>query len=151
MDWKPDITVAAVVAREHRFLVVEERIAGRLVLNQPAGHVEDNESVITAVIRETLEETAWQFTPEALVGVYCWRKPDSQHDTLRFAITGQVTNHNALATLDQPIVATHWLTREELLHRQDQLRTPLVLRCIDDFLTGQRSALAGIADLRDLR
>jgi 8-oxo-dGTP pyrophosphatase MutT (NUDIX family) len=151
MDWKPDITVAAVVARERRFLIVEERIAGRLVLNQPAGHVEDNESLIAAVVRETLEETAWQFAPEALVGVYCWRKPHSQHDTLRFAIAGSVSGHDALATLDQPVVANHWLTREELLHRPDQLRTPLVLRCIDDYLAGQRSALAGIADLRDLR
>jgi 8-oxo-dGTP pyrophosphatase MutT (NUDIX family) len=151
MEWKPDITVAAVVARERRFLIVEERIAGKRVLNQPAGHVEDNESVIAAVIRETREETAWQFAPEALVGVYCWRKPDSQHDTLRFAITGQVSDHNALAALDQPIITTHWLTREELLHRQEQLRTPLVLRCIDDFLAGHCSALTGIADLRDLR
>ena len=151
MDWKPDITVAAVVARERRFLMVEERIGGRVVLNQPAGHVEDNESVIAAVIRETLEETSWQFVPEALVGVYCWRKPASQHDTLRFAITGQVANHNALAVLDQPVIATHWLTREDLLQRQEQLRTPLVLRCIDDFLAGQCSALTGIADLRDLR
>jgi 8-oxo-dGTP pyrophosphatase MutT (NUDIX family) len=151
MDWKPDITVAAVVAREQRFLIVEERIAGKLVLNQPAGHVEHDETVIAAVVRETLEETAWQFAPQALVGVYCWRKADSQHDTLRFAITGSVSNHNPQAVLDSPVVAAHWLTREELLHRPDQLRTPLVLRCIDDFVAGQRSSLSGISDLREFR
>ena len=151
MSWNPDITVAAVVERDARFLIVEERIGGALVFNQPAGHVENNESVLAAIIREMREETAWRFRPEALIGMYCWRQSHSQPDTLRFAICGSVSDHDALANLDPPVVANHWLTRAELQARQSQLRTPLVLRCIDDYLAGQRGPLSSIADLRDLR
>ena len=89
MVWKPDVTVAALIERERRFLLVEERIRGRLVLNQPAGHLEDGESLLDAVVRETLEETAWQFSPEALLGIYQWRSPRG-HTTLRIAFTGSV-------------------------------------------------------------
>ncbi|HEY1724881.1 MAG TPA: NUDIX hydrolase [Steroidobacteraceae bacterium] len=140
MVWKPDVTVAAIVERDGRFLLVEERIRGRLVLNQPAGHLEDGESLLAAVARETLEETAWHFTPEALLGVYQWRSPRG-HSTLRFAFIGSVRAHEPQRALDPPVIATHWLEREQLLREAARLRTPLVLRCIDDYLGGQRLAL----------
>jgi 8-oxo-dGTP pyrophosphatase MutT (NUDIX family) len=149
MNWRPVITVAAVVERDAHFLIVEERIDGALVFNQPAGRVEDNESLLSAVIREMREETAWRFRPEALVGIYTWRKSGSQQDTLRFAITGSVADHDGQATLDHPIIATHWLTRAELVRRTPQLRSPLVLRCVDDYLAGRRGPLASLADLRE--
>jgi 8-oxo-dGTP pyrophosphatase MutT (NUDIX family) len=113
MVWKPDVTVAAIIERSGRFLLVEERIRGRLVLNQPAGHLEDGEALLDAVIRETLEETAWQFTPEALLGVYQWRSARG-HTTLRFAFTGTVQGYDAGRPLDPPIVTTHWLAPEEI-------------------------------------
>jgi 8-oxo-dGTP pyrophosphatase MutT (NUDIX family) len=140
MVWKPDVTVAAVIERSGRFLLVEERIRGRLVLNQPAGHLEDGESLLEAVVRETLEETAWHFTPESLLGIYQWRSPRG-HSTLRFAFTGSVLGHDAARPLDPPVVATHWFARPEIAQRAAQLRTPLVLGCIDDWLAGRRLPL----------
>lgn len=144
MVWKPDVTVAALVERAGRFLIVEERIGGRLVLNQPAGHVEDGESLRAAVIRETLEETAWHFEPVALLGLYLWRSSRG-HSTLRIAFIGSVSAHEAQRSLDPPVLAAHWLSRSELQARQAQLRTPLVLRCIDDFVAGQRLPLSALA------
>jgi 8-oxo-dGTP pyrophosphatase MutT (NUDIX family) len=149
MVWKPDVTVAAVIERSGRFLLVEERIRGRLVLNQPAGHLEDGESLLEAVVRETLEETAWGFTPESLLGIYQWRSPRG-HSTLRIAFTGSVQGHDAARPLDPPVVTTHWFAREEILQRATQLRTPLVLRCIDDWLAGRRLPLDALtAELSD--
>jgi 8-oxo-dGTP pyrophosphatase MutT (NUDIX family) len=149
MVWKPDVTVAAVIERNGRFLLVEERIRGRLVLNQPAGHLEDGESLLDAVVRETLEETAWRFTPEWLLGIYQWRSPRG-HTTLRFAFTGSVHGHDAARPLDPPIVTTHWFARAEIAQRAPQLRTPLVLRCIDDWLAGRRLPLEALtAELAD--
>jgi 8-oxo-dGTP pyrophosphatase MutT (NUDIX family) len=150
MSWRPDITVAAVVERDHRFLIVEEHIDGHRVYNQPAGHVEPGESPLNAVIRETLEETAWQLTPTCLIGAYAWRKPGTTNDTLRIAFAGSVDKHDAARPLDHPVIATHWLTRSELLARASELRTALVLRCVDDYLAGQRLPLAAITDLRGL-
>ena len=143
MVWKPEVTVAAIIERDGRFLLVEERIRGRLVLNQPAGHLEDGEALLDAVIRETLEETGWQFTPEALLGVYQWRSPRG-HTTLRLAFTGTVHGYDAARPLDPPIVTTHWFAREEIAQRAARLRTPLVLRCIEDYLAGRRLPLDAI-------
>ncbi len=144
MVWKPEVTVAAVAERDGRFLLVEERIRGRLVLNQPAGHLEEGESLLQAVVRETLEETAWNFQPQWLLGVYLWRS-QRRHTTLRFAFIGTAGHFEPGRTLDPPVVATHWLTRAAVAAQSDRLRTPLVLRCIDDYLGGQRSPLATIA------
>jgi 8-oxo-dGTP pyrophosphatase MutT (NUDIX family) len=144
MAWKPDVTVAALTERDGRFLVVEERIGGRIVINQPAGHVEDGESLLAAVVRETLEETAWRFVPESLLGLYLWRSPRG-HSTLRIAFTGSVDTHDAQRSLDPPVLAAHWLSRAQLAQRSSQLRTPLVLRCIDDYLAGRRLPLAAVA------
>ena len=145
MVWKPDVTVAAVIERDGRFLLVEEIIRGRRVFNQPAGHVEDREGLLAAVVRETLEETTGHFIPQALLGLYLWRGAGG-HSTLRIAFTGTVERFDAQRGLDPPVIATHWLTPAQLLERQRQLRTPLVTRCIEDYLAGRRLPLAAIAD-----
>jgi 8-oxo-dGTP pyrophosphatase MutT (NUDIX family) len=146
LNWQPDITVAAVIERGQRFLIVEEQIKTRAVLNQPAGHVERGESLLMAVRRETLEESAWHFTPEWLTGIYLWRHPRSGRDTLRFTFCGSIEAHDPTRRLDHPVIATHWLTRDELLVRAATLRTPVVMRCIDDYLAGQRLPLTAISE-----
>jgi 8-oxo-dGTP pyrophosphatase MutT (NUDIX family) len=143
----PEITVAGVTENGGRFLVVEERINRRLVFNQPAGHVEHGESLLTAVIREVREETAWRFLPKALVGVYLWRSPASGVTTMRFAFEGSVADHDSTQPLDHGIVGTHWLSRSDLLEREDRLRSPLVMRCVEDYLGGQRLPLDSVANL----
>jgi 8-oxo-dGTP pyrophosphatase MutT (NUDIX family) len=143
----PDITVAAVTETAGRFLVVEERINRRLVFNQPAGHVEHGETLLAAVVREVREETAWAFEPQALLGVYLWRNPASGRGYMRFAFTGKVKDHNAAQPLDRGIVRTHWLSREDLQQREPRLRSPLVMRCIEDYLGGTRLPLEPIAKL----
>jgi 8-oxo-dGTP pyrophosphatase MutT (NUDIX family) len=147
MPRPPDITVAALAERQGRFLLVEERIARRLVFNQPAGHVERGETLLEAVARETREETAWRFISEAFLGAYLWRHPGTGRASLRFAFIGSVADHDALQPLDHGILRTHWLTRGQLLEREARLRSPLVLRCIDDYLAGQRQPLDGIGHL----
>jgi 8-oxo-dGTP pyrophosphatase MutT (NUDIX family) len=149
MVWKPDVTVAALIERDGCFLVVEERIGRRIVINQPAGHVEDGETLEAAVRRETLEETAWHFTPQALLGLYLWRSPRG-HSTLRIAFVGSVEGFESERTLDPPVLRTHWLTREQLAERRAKLRTPLVLRCVDDYLAGKRLPLSALVAMQTL-
>jgi 8-oxo-dGTP pyrophosphatase MutT (NUDIX family) len=144
---QPEITVAAIAEAQGRFLLVEERINNRLVINQPAGHVEHGESLLAAVIREAREETAWLFAPQELIGVYRWTNPRNGQTTMRFAFGGTVADHNAAQPLDDGIVGTHWLSRAELLGHQDRLRSPLVMRCIDDYLGGRRVPLSEVAHL----
>jgi len=146
MVWKPDATVAAVIERDGRFLLVEERIRGRLVFNQPAGHLEDGESLLAAVVREVYEETAWVFEPQWLLGIYLWRSPNGQ-TTLRFGFSGSIRDFDPGHKLDRPIVQTHWLTRDEIDARAERLRSPLVQRCIEDYLRGARLPLTAIATL----
>ena len=147
MPLKPDITVAAVTEADGRFLVVEERINQRLVFNQPAGHVELGETLLEAVIREVREETAWLFEPVSMLGAYLWRNPSNGRATLRFAFTGAVSDHRAAQPLDKGIITTHWLSRGELLEREPRLRSPLVIRCVDDYLGGKRLPLDSVAYL----
>ncbi|MDE2052987.1 MAG: NUDIX hydrolase [Gammaproteobacteria bacterium] len=143
----PEITVAAVTRADGRFLVVEERIDRRLVINQPAGHVEPGETLLEAVVREVREETAWLFTASELVGVYLWRHPGTGRTTKRFAFSGAVSDHREGQQLDEGIVGTHWLTPDELKAREPQLRSPLVLRCVEDYLAGRRQPVAAAAAL----
>lgn len=147
MPKSPEITVAAVAEADGRFLVVEERINRRLVFNQPAGHVEQGETLLQAVVREVREETAWRFEPHALIGVYLWRNPASGRTTMRFAFSGAVADHDTAQTLDRGIVRTHWLSRSELVQREPQLRSPLVLRCIEDYLGRPHAPLEGVGAL----
>lgn len=147
MACNPEVTVAAVVERNGRFLCVEELISGRLVLNQPAGHLEDHETLLEAVIRETREETAWRFHPEALVGIYLWRSPDTERSFLRFAFCGTVDDHRADLPLDAGIQRALWLSREQLLAQAGRLRSPMVMRCLDDHALGRRWPLATVAAL----
>jgi 8-oxo-dGTP pyrophosphatase MutT (NUDIX family) len=147
MSRTPEITVAAVTLTGERFLFVEERINQRLVINQPAGHVERGESLVDAVIREVREETAWRFEPQALLGVYLWRRPSARRATLRFAFTGTVSDHDARRRLDRGIVRTHWLSAAELRAHEGRLRSPLVLRCVEDYLAGNLDSLERVARL----
>ena len=147
MRWNPDVTVAAVVERDGRFLVVEELVGGRLVLNQPAGHLEHDETLIEAVVRETREETAWRLQPEALIGVYLWRNPADGRGFLRFAFCGSVDDHDARQPLDTGIQRALWLGSAELRTKPSRLRSPLVLRCLDDYLAGRRQPLETVASL----
>lgn len=142
--FRPDVTVAAVVPRDDgRFLLVEERVRGQLVLNQPAGHLEPAETLVQAAVRETLEEAAWEIEPEAYLGTYQWTAPDGAH-FLRFAFIARATRHHADRALDDGIVAALWLGPEELRARSDQLRSPLVLRAVEDYLAGVRLPLEAV-------
>ncbi|MGH8495239.1 MAG: NUDIX hydrolase [Gammaproteobacteria bacterium] len=138
MVWKPDVTVAAVVERQGKFLLVEERVSGRLVFNQPAGHLEDGETLREAVIRETWEETARHFEPEALIGIYLWRNRARRRSFLRIAFCGSCRDHDPDQPLDEGILRSVWLTRADLAARSSRLRSPMVLRCVDDYLAGAR-------------
>jgi ADP-ribose pyrophosphatase YjhB (NUDIX family) len=139
--WKPNVTVAAVVEREGRFLVVEEETADGLRFNQPAGHLEEGESLVDGTIRETLEETAYRFAPEFLVGVYQWQVPDGGVTYLRFAFGGAVVGAPTGSKLDDGIVRAVWMTHDELRECAVRHRSPLVLQCVDDWIAGRRYAL----------
>ncbi|MDH5184850.1 MAG: NUDIX hydrolase [Gammaproteobacteria bacterium] len=138
MIWKPRLTVAAVIERDMHFLMVEETIAGTSTLNQPAGHVEEGESLVEAVIRETLEETAWTFQPEYLLGIYRWVH-DNGDTFIRASFSGIVTDFNDQLTLDPDIDAAKWLSMDDLLQaeQQQRFRSPLVMRCISDYQQGK--------------
>ena len=145
MIWKPHVTVAAVLERDGKFLLVEEETNEGIRFNQPAGHLECRESLIDAAIRETLEETAYSFIPRYLVGVYNWRSEAKDMTYLRFAFGGEVAGHDAQRELDQGIIAAHWLTLDEIYALESRHRSPLVLRCIDDWRAGKRYPLELIA------
>ena len=139
--WKPSVTVAAIVEREGRFLLVEEKTDDGLMLNQPAGHLEANESLVEGAAREALEETAYEFTPEYLVGVYRWQHPERDLTYLRFAFAGRLGTHHPERTLDTGIVRALWLTAAEVRASRGRHRSPLVVRCIEDYQRGARAPL----------
>lgn len=141
------ITVAAIAEQDGRFLCVEERVAGELRINQPAGHLEIGESLTQAVVREALEETGCNFHPKSLLGMYLWRVPGSELTYLRAAFGGEVGEADPHRALDSGIERTLWLRRDEIIARQAQWRSPLVLRCIDDHLSGRRYPLDVLVDL----
>ncbi len=148
MLWKPNVVVAAILERDGKFLLVEELANDKLVYNQPAGHLDPGETLLTAVRRETLEETAWTMEPEGLVGVYLMEAKEIGTTYLRFCFHGRLLAHDPARKLDKEIVRTVWLSREELVQAAARHRSPLVLRCVDDYLAGQRHPLALIHDLR---
>jgi len=141
MHSRIDVTVAAVIEEMERFLLVEEEVGGRRVLNQPAGHLEPGESLIEAVIREVGEETGYLFRPDRVVGIYLWPCDSAERSYLRVCFVGSATPPAEIPILDTGIIATHWLTRAQLRNPQHALRSPLVLRCIDDYCRGVRYPL----------
>ena len=147
MRWSPAVTVAAVIRRDDRYLMVEEQPDGRPVVNQPAGHLEAGESIIAAVCREVLEETGRRFEPNVLIGIYRWTVPGSDRTYLRFCFTGSVSEPIDDHTLDPDITTTHWMTRTEIAAGSVPPRSPLVLRCIDDAANGAAIPLSALAEL----
>jgi len=147
MVWKPRVTVAVVAERHNRFLMVEEEIHEAVRFNQPAGHLEDGESLVDAAIRECLEETAWQFQPEALVGIYRWRCTERNDTFLRVTFCGTCTVEDRQRPLDTGILAAHWLTLEEIRSRSNLMRSPMVIQSIEDYLDRKRYPLELLTDM----
>lgn len=146
MVWKPHVTVAAIAERDGRFLLIEEEIKGRRVLNQPAGHLERGETLPAAVARETLEESGHRFRPAGVTGLYRWTTP-TRKTYLRVCFHGTVSDYDPARPLDQGIVGPLWLSREEVAERAPHLRSPMVLRCIDDYLAGCHYPLGLLVEL----
>ncbi len=147
MIWKPNTTVAAIVEQDGKFLLVEEETADGMRLNQPAGHLEDGETMLQAVVRETSEETAYDFTPKFLLGVYHWRHPNKDLTYLRFAFIGSVSNHRPEQKLDDGIIRAVWLSLDELRATTAIHRSPQVLCCVEHYLAGQRFPLSVLTHL----
>lgn len=145
--WQPDVTVATVVVRDGRFLMVEETAHGRLVLNQPAGHLEPDETLLQAAVRETMEETAWEVKLTAFIGAYQWQAPETGRHYLRMAFAADPVSHYPGRELDEGIVQALWLTPDELASEQSRHRSPLVWRVLEDYLAGQRHPLALLSNL----
>jgi 8-oxo-dGTP pyrophosphatase MutT (NUDIX family) len=139
--WKPNVTVAALVERDGRFLVVEEETNDGIRINQPAGHLDKGESLVDACAREALEETAWHFRPTALVGVYQWPRPKGDITYLRFAFAGELGEEEVGRALDAGILRAVWLTATEIEASRVRHRSPLIWQCVQDWLSGRRFPL----------
>ena len=142
--WQPDVTVATLVVRDGRLLMVEERVRGELVLNKPDGHLEQDESLIDAAKRETLEETGWEVDPIAFVGAYQWKSPDTGRHYLRMAFEAVAHRHQTDRALDEGIERALWMAPDELLAARERHRSPLVWRVVEDYLAGRRYPLAAL-------
>jgi 8-oxo-dGTP pyrophosphatase MutT (NUDIX family) len=147
MIWKPNTTVAAIVEQNGQFLLVEEETADGIRLNQPAGHLENGETLLQAVVRETREETAYQFQPEALLGIYQWKHPAKDLTYMRFAFMGSVTDHQPQQKLDDGILRAVWLSAAEIRDSAAIHRSPQVLICVEHYLAGQRFPLTALTHL----
>jgi 8-oxo-dGTP pyrophosphatase MutT (NUDIX family) len=143
MIWKPNVTVAAIIEQDGKYLLVEEEpeAGAGLFLNQPAGHLDPGESILQGAIRETLEETAYTFVPEYLLGIYQWHSQRADTTYLRFAFYGRVTNHDAARVLDYGIARAAWFGFDEIRQMIDRHRSPLVMQCIQDHMAGKRYPL----------
>ena len=145
--FRPSVTVAAIVERDGRYLLVRERTRSGLRFNQPAGHLEPGETLAAAAARETLEESGWRVEPTALVGIYRWQAPDDGATFLRFAYAARPIERASAPVLDEAIVEVHWLGYDEIVARRAEHRSPLVLECIDDFRAGLRYPAALVRDV----
>lgn len=145
--WKPNATVAAIIEQDGKFLLIEEETSRGNRYNQPAGHLENNETLIQAVIRETLEESAYDFTPDALLGIYHFKHAHDDVTYLRFSFTGKLGKHHASQTLDDGIIRTVWMSVDEIREQAHLMRSSHVLTCIEDYLAGKRYPLDVISHL----
>jgi len=144
---RPAATVATIVVQDSAFLLVEEETRLGVRLNQPAGHLEAGETLVDAAVRETLEETGYRVMPTALVGIYRWQAPETGATFLRFAFAGEIVAHEADRALDDGILRALWLSYDELVARRAMHRSPLVLRCVDDYRAGTRRPLDHITEM----
>ena len=144
---RPVVTVATIVDRDGAYLFVEEETSVGVRINQPAGHLEPGETLVAAAMRETLEETGYRVTPAALVGIYRWHSPDTGATFIRFAFGADVLAHDAARPLDVGILRVLWLTYDELAAQRAKHRSPLVLRCVDDYRAGSRRPLEHITEM----
>jgi ADP-ribose pyrophosphatase YjhB (NUDIX family) len=147
MQWKPNTTVAAMIEQNGKFLMVEEQTTEGIRINQPAGHLENGESLTQAVIREANEETAYDFIPESLLGIYHWQRLDKEITYLRFAFIGKVGEHRPQQKLDAGILRAVWMSLDEIRASQTILRSPQVLQCVEDYLAGKRYPLEVVTHL----
>lgn len=147
MIWIPHVTVAAVIERDNKFLLVEENTDDGIRFNQPAGHWEQGETLVEGTVRETLEETAHHFSPQWLQGVYRWHHPRKNATYLRFAYGGMVSGIDSHRTLDEGIIRAVWLSLDEIRACAERHRSPLVLRCVEDYLAGRRYPLELVTHL----
>ncbi|MEO8460962.1 MAG: NUDIX hydrolase [Dokdonella sp.] len=145
--WRPHVTVATVIERDGRFLLVEEMVRGQLVLNQPAGHLDPDESLQAAAVRETLEETGWNIELDSLLGIQQWSSGISSDQFVRFTFAGLAVRHHPEYVLDAGIVRALWLGRDEIHAASERLRSPMVLGSVDDWLSGKRFPLDAIRHL----
>jgi ADP-ribose pyrophosphatase YjhB (NUDIX family) len=150
MVWKPHVTVAAVIEKNKKFLLVEENTSNGIAFNQPAGHLEEGENIITAVKREVNEETAWKFEPVHIIAIQLWRKNPDCPSFIRVCFTGYVNSFNADQALDDDIISTHWLSRNEISEKKTKLRSPLVLKSVDAYLAGEHYPLSLLKSYLDL-
>lgn len=142
MRWLAHVTVATIVEDQGRFLLVEEMSADKKqVFNQPAGHLEANESLLEAAVRETLEETGWDVELTAVTGIYLYTAPSNGVTYQRVCFAARPLRHHSERALDDGILCARWLTRDELAAQPERWRSHLVLRCIDDYLAGERFPL----------
>ncbi len=146
-QWMPHATVAAIVEENGKFLLVEETTDRGNRFNQPAGHLEDNETLIEAVKRETLEETAYTFKPSSLLGIYHWKHEHNDTTYLRFAYIGSVSNHQPNLALDEGIIRAVWMSVHEIRSKAELMRSPQVLTCIEDYLSGKQFPLSAVTHL----
>ena len=136
MIWKPNVTVASIVELNGKFLMVEEESLSGPVLNQPAGHLEQNETMEAAVVRETLEETGYRFTPKAVVGSYLWHNGDNETTYYRITYSGTVCEKTVIFDLDEGIIRALWMSSDEIVANQARLRSPVILESIQDYMGG---------------
>ncbi|MBW3567320.1 MAG: NUDIX hydrolase [Proteobacteria bacterium] len=146
-DWSMRVTVSAVTERDGKFLLVEETVRNNIVINNPAGHLENNETLTDAVVREVMEETGCTFEPHGVTGIYLWKTPKGDRTFVRVNFFGACLDEDGTAILDDGILRKLWLTRAELLSMKARLRSPMVLQCIDDYLSGKRYPLEALRDM----
>ena len=146
-QWYPHLTVATIIEKDGKFLIVKELSDGQVVLNQPAGHVDENETLFEAATRETLEETGWHVKIDALVGFYMYTSPNNGTTYFRALFAATALKQEPDYRLDEGIIEAQWLSLEDIRQQTEILRSPMVLQCVEDYLAGRRLPLDCIAHI----